>query len=278
MFVFISGLPLRMAAGFQARYTIPGCVSESPAQNADLPGPEGSGSPAGAAGCHLASASPVHSSTQVVPVGHNVSLLCNMTHKYEITWYLLCSEQLLPLLTVKEGKFKGPDTTDHHTNNHRMKCDGTLQTGLVSLEIQEVEEEDAGLYFCIGRFADKMHVNRGIQLTVDGGAGRSSTDRMRQPCLSLGLCLLPTLLAFCFVCVAGCYLWSGKPSVCSCCNPWRRDDDHRVTEEESLHYSSLKHPDKPRPTTRRGTGLAEEKVLYSTVNMCKNSKASHDHR
>ncbi|XP_039862599.1 uncharacterized protein LOC120718228 isoform X2 [Simochromis diagramma] len=226
-----------------------------------------------AAGCHLASASPVHSSTLVVPVGHNVSLLCNMTHRDEITWYLLRSEQLQPLLTVKKGRFGG--TTDHHTNNHRMKCDGTLQTGLVSLEIQEVEEEDAGLYFCVGRFADKMHVNRGIQLTVDG-AGRSSTDRMKQPCLSLGLCLLPALLAFCFVCVAGCYLWSGKPSVCSCCNPRRRDDDHRVTEEESLHYSSLKHPDKPRPTTRRGTRLAEEKVLYSTVNMCK--KASHDHR
>lgn len=96
--------------------------------------------------------------------------LCSLLRccKYEITWYLLRSEQLLPLLTVKEGKFNGPDTTDHHTNNHRMKCDGTLQTGLVSLEIQEVEEEDAGLYFCIGRFADKMHVNRGIQLTVDG--------------------------------------------------------------------------------------------------------------
>ncbi|XP_005945543.2 uncharacterized protein LOC102306791 isoform X3 [Haplochromis burtoni] len=160
-----------------------------------------------AAGCHLASASPVHSSTLVVPVGHNVSLLCNMTHRDEITWYLLRSEQLQPLLTVKEGRFGG--TTDHHTNNHRMKCDGTLQTGLVSLEIQEVEEEDAGLYFCIGRFADKMHVNRGIQLTVDGGAGRSSTDRMKQPCLSLGLCLLPALLAFCVVCMAGCYLWSG---------------------------------------------------------------------
>ncbi|XP_063325265.1 uncharacterized protein LOC134624457 [Pelmatolapia mariae] len=229
-----------------------------------------------AVGCHLSSASPVHSSTRVVQVGHDVSLPCNVTPSDEITWYLLRSEQLLPLLTVKEGRIG--NTTDHHLNSHhRMNCDGTLQTGLVSLEIQEVEEEDAGLYFCIGRFAHEMHVNRGIQLTVDG-AGRSSTDRMRQPCLSLGLCLLPALLALCFVCVAGCYLWSGKPSVCSCCNPRRQDADHRVTEEESLHYSSLKHPDKPRPTTRRGTGLAEEKVLYSTVNMCKNSKASHDHR
>ncbi|CAI5692104.1 unnamed protein product [Oreochromis niloticus] len=264
-----------MAAEFQARYGIPGCVSDSPGQNADLPGPEGSESPAGAAGCHLSSASPVHSSTLVVLVGHNVFLPCNVTPSDEITWYLLRSEQLLPLLTVKKGKFV--DTTDNHTNNHRMNCNGTLQTGLVSLEIQEVEEEDAGLYFCIGRFAAKMHVNRGIQLTVDGGARRSSTDWMRQPCLSLGLCLLPALLALCFVCVAGCYLWSGKP-VCSCCNPRRRDADHRVTEEESLHYSSLKHPDKPRPTTRRGTGLAEEKVLYSTVNTCKNSKASHHHR
>lgn len=53
-------------------------------------------------------------------------------------------------------------------------------------------------------------INDGVCICVfAGGAGRSSTDRMRQPCLSLGLCLLPALLALCFVCVAGCYLWSG---------------------------------------------------------------------
>lgn len=134
----------------------------------------------GAAGCHLSSASPVHSSTLVVLVGHNVFLPCNVTPSDEITWYLLRSEQLLPLLTVKKGKFV--DTTDNHTNNHRMNCNGTLQTGLVSLEIQEVEEEDAGLYFCIGRFAAKMHVNRGIQLTVDGKTGRCFYCRLELSC------------------------------------------------------------------------------------------------
>lgn len=136
----------------------------------------------GAAGCHLSSASPVHSSTLVVPLGHNVSLLCNMTHRDEITWYLLRSEQPLPLLTVKEGKLKGRDTTDNHTNNHRMKCDGTLQTGLVSLEVQEVQEEDAGLYFCIGKFANEMHVNRGIQLTVDGKTIRCFCCQLELSC------------------------------------------------------------------------------------------------
>lgn len=135
----------------------------------------------GAAGCHLSSASPVHSSTLVVPVGHKVSLSCNVTPSDEITWYLLRSEQLLPLLTVKKGRFG--DTTDNYTNNHhRMNCNGTLQTGLVSLEIQEVEEEDAGLYFCIGRFANKMHVNRGIQLTVDGKTIRCFSCQLELSC------------------------------------------------------------------------------------------------
>lgn len=63
-----------------------------------------------------------------------------------------------------------------------MKCDGTLQTGLVSLEVQEVQEEDAGLYFCIGKFANEMHVNRGIQLTVDGKTIRCFCCQLELSC------------------------------------------------------------------------------------------------
>lgn len=93
---------------------------------------------------------------------------CNLTPSVELTWYLLRSEQLLPLLTLKSGKVKQSDTTDFHTNNSRIKHEGDLQSSLVSLEITEVEEEDAGLYFCVGRYSADLHVNRGIQLTVDG--------------------------------------------------------------------------------------------------------------
>ncbi|XP_030597752.1 uncharacterized protein LOC115788735 isoform X2 [Archocentrus centrarchus] len=185
-----------------------------------------------AAGCHLSSASPVRSSTLVVQAGQNVSLPCNLTSSVDLTWYLMRSEQLLPLLTLKSVIRKNVYTTDFHTNNSRIKYEGDLQSSLVSLEIKEVEEDDAGLYFCIGRYSAAVHVSRGIQLTVDGPAGGSSTDRVKQPCLGLGLCVLPVLLALCFICMAGFYLWSGKSSACSSCNPGRRDTSHGVTEPE----------------------------------------------
>ncbi|XP_044028514.1 uncharacterized protein LOC122864860 isoform X2 [Siniperca chuatsi] len=185
------------------------------------------------AGCYLSSASPVLRSARV---GQNVSLTCNLTSSSEITWYRLRSEQLLPLLTVKSSKV-GEDTVDFHTaNNSRVNNNGDLERGLVGLEILEVEEEDGGLYFCTGRCAGAVCVNRGIHVAVDG-----------------------------------------KPAVC-CCNSLRSNTSRRVTEDASLHYSSLKHADKPRPSGRGGTGLVKEEVTYSSVTSCKNQDGSHGHR
>ncbi|XP_044028513.1 uncharacterized protein LOC122864860 isoform X1 [Siniperca chuatsi] len=222
------------------------------------------------AGCYLSSASPVLRSARV---GQNVSLTCNLTSSSEITWYRLRSEQLLPLLTVKSSKV-GEDTVDFHTaNNSRVNNNGDLERGLVGLEILEVEEEDGGLYFCTGRCAGAVCVNRGIHVAVDGVDRESA----RQPCWCLGICVLPALLALCLVFIVGFYLCSGKPAVC-CCNSLRSNTSRRVTEDASLHYSSLKHADKPRPSGRGGTGLVKEEVTYSSVTSCKNQDGSHGHR
>ncbi|KAI9536818.1 hypothetical protein NQZ68_031127 [Dissostichus eleginoides] len=43
-----------------------------------------------------------------------------------------------------------------------------------------------------------------------------------------------------------------------------------MVREVSMHYSSLKHADKPRPTGQGGSGLAEENVIYSAVFSRKN--------
>ncbi|XP_008302380.1 uncharacterized protein LOC103374121 [Stegastes partitus] len=223
-----------------------------------------------AAGCPLSSASPVPHSASEVQVGQNVSLTCNLTSSVEITWYLLRSDQLLPLLTGKQSKLKG-DSIIFHSTNSRINWERDQQSGLVSLKIHRVEEEDAGLYFCTERSEGKVLVNEGIRLTVNGVDGESSSGRMKLPCWSLGICVLPGLLAFCFMCVVGFYLCSGKPAGC-CCNPDGRDTSRKVTEEDLLHYSSLRHPDKPRPSGRRGPGLVEENVTYSAVIGRKNPK------
>uniref|UniRef100_A0A3B4ZMS2 Ig-like domain-containing protein n=1 Tax=Stegastes partitus TaxID=144197 RepID=A0A3B4ZMS2_9TELE len=121
----------------------------------------------GAAGCPLSSASPVPHSASEVQVGQNVSLTCNLTSSVEITWYLLRSDQLLPLLTGKQSKLKG-DSIIFHSTNSRINWERDQQSGLVSLKIHRVEEEDAGLYFCTERSEGKVLVNEGIRLTVNG--------------------------------------------------------------------------------------------------------------
>lgn len=122
----------------------------------------------GVAGGHLSSASPVLRSALVVQTGQNVSLTCDLMSCTDITWYLLRSDQLLPLLTVTSSKV-GRDTVDFYTaDSGRINSAGSLEAGDVGLEILEVEEDDAGLYFCSGRCAGAISVNRGIHLAVDG--------------------------------------------------------------------------------------------------------------
>ncbi|XP_076610235.1 uncharacterized protein LOC143335022 [Chaetodon auriga] len=223
-----------------------------------------------AAGGHLSSASPVVRSALVVQAGQNVSLTCNLTSSSDVTWYLLRSDQLLPLLTVTSGKFE--DTVNFHAaaDISRISSRGALEDSSMALDLLEVEEADAGLYFCTGRCAEAVCVNRGIHLAVNGVGGPPAW----QPCWILGICVLPALLVLCVVVIGFC-LCSGKPAVC-CCASVRRSRSLKASEDESLNYSSLKLADKPRPSGRGGTRLAEEEVTYSKVSSRTNG--SHDHR
>lgn len=99
-------------------------------------------------------------------MGGNASLTCNLTSSTEITWYLLRSDQLLPLLTVRQSKLGGHSVAGDAAHMSRLNAEGDV--GNVSLEIVQVEKEDAGLYFCTGRCAGAVCVNRGINLTVTG--------------------------------------------------------------------------------------------------------------
>ncbi|XP_073319418.1 uncharacterized protein [Pagrus major] len=227
------------------------------------------------AGGHLSPASPVLRSALVVRAGQNTSLTCNLTSSSDITWYHLRSDQLLPLLTVRMNKFMEEEVDLHAADGRRLSSGGGLESGAVGLDILQVEETDAGLYFCTGRCAGAaVCVGRGIHLAVDGADGESAA---RQPCWTLGICVLPASLVLCVVIIFGLYLCSGKPAVC-CCNSPRGNMSLRVTEDDSLHYSSLKLAEKPRPSRRAGTRLVEEDVTYSTVANRKNPNGSCDFR
>uniref|UniRef100_A0A3Q3GA97 Ig-like domain-containing protein n=1 Tax=Labrus bergylta TaxID=56723 RepID=A0A3Q3GA97_9LABR len=117
------------------------------------------------AAAHLSSASPVLRTALVVQPGHNVSLSCNLTSSSQITWYLLRSDQLLPLLTVTFDTF-GERPVNYHAAADRRRY--IEEKGLGALMILQVEEEDAGLYFCSGTCAENVCVSRGIHLAVHG--------------------------------------------------------------------------------------------------------------
>lgn len=122
----------------------------------------------GAAGGHLSPASPVLRSALVVPAGQNAMLPCNLTSCSDLTWYLLRSDHLLPLLTVTSTKLGGDTVTFYTADEGRFNRQGGLESGGVSLEIQEVQQEDAGLYFCSCRCKGAVCVDRGIHLALDG--------------------------------------------------------------------------------------------------------------
>ncbi|XP_076023682.1 uncharacterized protein LOC143013862 isoform X3 [Genypterus blacodes] len=63
----------------------------------------------------------------------------------------------------------------------------------------------------------------------------------------------------------------GKSAVC-CCR------SSGGSKEEDLHYSSLKHADRPRPPAQRRAGPVEEDVTYSSVSKHTHTGGSGDQR
>ncbi|XP_029976123.1 uncharacterized protein LOC115409200 isoform X2 [Salarias fasciatus] len=152
-----------------------------------------------AAGCQV---------SLVARPGQNVSLTCNLTSGLEVLWVRLRSARLLPLLAVQESKL-GADTVNVlQGDGGRLGNGGRLAGGGVALHILDVQQEDGGLYCCIGRTGDGW-THRELQLTVNGDDGHAGA--VQRPCWTLGVCVLPAAIVFgCLVCVGGVYLCSGK--------------------------------------------------------------------
>ncbi|KAI9536820.1 hypothetical protein NQZ68_031129 [Dissostichus eleginoides] len=123
-----------------------------------------------------------------------------MTLCAELTWYVVRSNQLLPLLTVTETKLKDI-TVSFNAAVSRFGTSGEMESGTLTLHILQAEEQDAGLYFCSGRCSGATHVNRGMHLVVDGVDGLSAG----QPCWSVWMWVLPAVLVLGCILIAGLY-------------------------------------------------------------------------
>lgn len=131
-----------------------------------------SGFSSGVAGCHQAPLSPVPPLVLEVQAGQNVTLTCNLTSGVDVTWWVVRSgdQQLLPLLTASMNKVGKPTVeflTEERRINVRTPDVEENSEAALDLDILHVQEEDAGLYFCTGRYRDQV-CYRARLLTIRG--------------------------------------------------------------------------------------------------------------
>ncbi|KAK6327451.1 hypothetical protein J4Q44_G00030960 [Coregonus suidteri] len=204
-------------------------------------------------GLHFLSASPV---VHVVQAGQNASLPCNLTNSKEIIWFQIRSEELVTLLTVtKLSNFLNTPAVNEEDTGHLYTKENN------SLEIIVVTEADLGLYYCAGRYDGTIRSGKGIRLTF---ADAEVAERELVSCWTLLACVAPVSALFGTLCVFGLCFWSGKTKFwCSTCV-----NRNSSLKEVSLHYASLKHTGKARPTAQGVPGLAQGDVTYATVAQC----------
>ncbi|XP_068188460.1 uncharacterized protein [Antennarius striatus] len=205
----------------------------------------------------------------VVQSRQNVSLTCNLTESQEVTWYVLRRDQLLPLLSVSLSPM-GEGIVDVHVPDNR-RID--IQNNSSDLMVLEVEESDAGMYFCAVRYGAQTCFSRGVRLVVDGGDGESTGG----PCWTLLTSIVPAVIFLFIGILVGCYLCSDKSAVC-CRNSTRPKTTPKVTEEETLRCSNLNLPSMHHHLNRGRMELTNNEVMYSTVMIGSNHTGSRDHR
>ncbi|KAK1788602.1 hypothetical protein P4O66_002684 [Electrophorus voltai] len=114
--------------------------------------------------CCLQNISTDHKS---VSLGENITLHCNITADYEISWYGQSSDELR--LLISAGRTNLDKQFSLSYNVDRDHFDTTDSNGSVTLVIINVTENDLGLYYCRGRdYRSLLKFGRTIRLAITG--------------------------------------------------------------------------------------------------------------
>ncbi|KAJ3609046.1 hypothetical protein NHX12_023573 [Muraenolepis orangiensis] len=101
--------------------------------------------------------------------GQNFSVPCELPHNVlEVTWFHLYGDSLMPLLSASLNKFN--KTVERRYSERRFHLRGDLVDPPVSLEMRAVNQTDAGLYYCVGRYSNGSLSTDALRLTVGGKA------------------------------------------------------------------------------------------------------------
>ncbi|KAK7124192.1 hypothetical protein R3I94_018526 [Phoxinus phoxinus] len=109
------------------------------------------------------------SSVLRVQTGENIILNCSMRNRYEVSWYLLRSEELVLLISAEKDKTGRRLLINYNPNSNRMNITADSWVTGVSLTISGVTASDSGLYFCgIKTDAPEMFFDKPIRLEIEG--------------------------------------------------------------------------------------------------------------
>ncbi|KAL6473494.1 hypothetical protein MHYP_G00170550 [Metynnis hypsauchen] len=102
--------------------------------------------------------------------GDSITLHCDITTDYEISWYHQSSEKMKLKLLIIAKKSKLDSSFFLNYNVKGSHYDGTINTGSVDLLIIGADESDLGLYYCGGQNNTKpIQFGKAIRLTFPDG-------------------------------------------------------------------------------------------------------------
>ncbi|KAL7868507.1 hypothetical protein SRHO_G00098910 [Serrasalmus rhombeus] len=205
--------------------------------------------------------------------GENITLHCDITANFEISWYHQSSEEMKLLVSAGKDKLNKSFFLNHDVSGGHYDT-----TENINLVIIGVNETDLGLYYCGGRNgSNPVHFGKAIRLNfADDGIPESDVpvnvsehSRLSAGC-GLPWVMIITLMCVCMFCAliniicicVFCSRTQGKSTSCSCCS-----DTRDKNAEGDLQYISLRHEAKPSASTARTSAPASDSVTYTKVSV-----------
>ncbi|KAG7457600.1 hypothetical protein MATL_G00229030 [Megalops atlanticus] len=182
-------------------------------------------------------------------------LPCSLPFRFENQWFLVRSEEIVPLTSTTKRNIDNKTSHVIHSNNRsHLSLEEDNRTSSISLRIRGVEDSDLGLYFCVERKDGGLRFGRGVRLAfTDPGSEGPSVS-----CWTL-LSFVPVASAvLTALCVYG--LSHGRALGKFICRNGVNKDGNK-----DLHYASLQLHGKACPPQQRETPPLLSDVIYSVV-------------
>ncbi|KAL7858741.1 hypothetical protein AOLI_G00188430 [Acnodon oligacanthus] len=221
--------------------------------------------------------------------GENITLQCDITADYEISWYHQSSEEMKLLVSAGKDKLNKSFSLNHNVDEGHY--DGSENTRSVSLMIIGVDESDLGLYYCGGRGQKSLlQFGKAIRLTfADAENDEEKTEDAEYPpgspdpesyriliTVLMSVCLVSVLMNILFLWLL-CYRVQGKPNIC-----WRDTSSNhsleKASQELEMQYASPVYNRDLSPVYNREATEENTGSCFRQRDLCKNICTTKRHK